>query len=101
MPAQRPLWAKVHLTQSDFEDIADLVALKNQIMKTATPLLEPGETIQIATVAAVGQISAKRQIATATVTALLTLGTVTTLTYAKKRPIALTNRRCSFSTPTI
>jgi len=72
------------------------VALRDRITKAATPLLEAGEVIEVATVAAVGQVSVKRQIATAAVTALLTLGTVTAVTSAKKRPVALTNRRVLF-----
>lgn len=72
------------------------VALQDRIKKAATPLLEPGEVIEVATVAAVGQVSIKRQVATAAVTAILTLGTVTAVAYSKKRPIALTNRRLLF-----
>ena len=66
--------------------------LHDRIKKAATPLLEPGELIEVATVAAVGKVSAKRQIATVAVTAILTAGTVTAVAYAQKRPMALTNR---------
>ncbi len=72
------------------------VALQDRIKKAATPLLEPGEVIEVATVAAVGQVSIKRQVATAALTTILTLGTVTAVAYSKKRPIALTNRRLLF-----
>jgi hypothetical protein len=41
-------------------------------------------------------VSVKWQVATAAVTAIVTLGTVTAVTTAKKRPIALTNRRLLF-----
>jgi hypothetical protein len=68
------------------------VSLQDRINKAATPLLEPGEVIEVATVAAVGKVSAKRQIATVAVTAILTAGTVTAVAYTKKRPIVLTNR---------
>jgi hypothetical protein len=72
------------------------VALQDRIKKAATPLLEPGEVIEVATVAAVGKVSAKRQIATAAITAIVTAGTVTAVAYAPKRPMVLTNRRLLF-----
>jgi hypothetical protein len=72
------------------------MALADRIIKAATPLLEQGETIEVATVAGVGTVSAKRQIATAAVTAVLSAGMVTAVTYAKKRPMVLTNRRLLF-----
>lgn len=72
------------------------VAIQDRIKKAATPLLEPGESIEVATVAAVGKVSVKRQIATAAITAILTAGTVTAVAYSKKRPTVLTNRRLLF-----
>ena len=72
------------------------MALADRVAKAATPLLEPGETIETATVAAVGQVSLKRQIATAAITAALTAGMASAVPYAKKRPVALTNRRLLF-----
>ncbi len=72
------------------------MALQDRIKKAATPLLEPGEVIEVATVAAVGKVSAKRQIATAAITAIVTAGTVTAVAYAPKRPMVLTNRRLLF-----
>lgn len=72
------------------------MSLQERIKKAATPLLEPGEVIEVATVAAVGKVSAKRQIATVAVTAILSAGTVTAVAYAPKRPIVLTNRRLLF-----
>ena len=72
------------------------MGLPDRIAKAAAPLLEPGEVVEVATVAAVGQVSVKRQVATAAITALLTLGTVTAVTSAKKRPVALTNKRLLF-----
>ena len=72
------------------------MALSDRVAKAATPLLEPGETIEVATVAAVGKVSLKRQVATAAVTAVLTAGMVTAVTYAQKRPVVLTNRRLLF-----
>jgi hypothetical protein len=41
-------------------------------------------------------VSAKRQIATAAITAIVTAGTVTAVAYAPKRPMVLTNRRLLF-----
>ena len=72
------------------------MALQDRIKKAATPLLQPGEVIEVATVAAVGKVSAKRQIATAAITAIVTAGTVTAVAYAPKRPMVLTNRRLLF-----
>jgi hypothetical protein len=72
------------------------VSLQDRIKKAATPLLQPGESIEVATVAAVGKVSAKRQIATAAITAIVTAGTVTAVAYAPKRPMVLTNRRLLF-----
>lgn len=73
------------------------MALADRVAKAATPLLQPGETIEVATVAAVGRVPVKQQIATAAVTAavtgLLTAGTATAVLYVNKRPIVLTNRR--------
>lgn len=72
------------------------MSLQDRIKKAATPLLQPGESIEVATVAAVGKVSAKRQIATAAITAIVTAGTVTAVAYAPKRPMVLTNRRLLF-----
>ncbi len=72
------------------------MALQDRIKKAATPLLDPGEVIEIATVAAVGKVSTRRQIATVAVTAILSVGTVTAVVYSPKRPVVLTNRRLLF-----
>ena len=72
------------------------MALQDKIKKAATPLLEPGEVIEVATVAAVGKVSARRQIATVAVAAILSAGTVTVVAYSPKRPVVLTNRRLLF-----
>ena len=72
------------------------MVLQDRIKQAATPLLEPGEVIETATVAAVGKVSARRQIATVAVTTILSAGTVTAVTYSPKRPVVLTNRRLLF-----
>ena len=72
------------------------MALQDKIKKAATPLLEPGEVIEVATVAAVGKVSARRQIATVAVAAILSAGTVTAVAYSPKRPVVLTDRRLLF-----
>ena len=72
------------------------MALQDKIKKAVTPLLEPGEVIEVATVAAVGKVSARRQIATVAVAAILSAGTVTVVAYSPKRPVVLTNRRLLF-----
>jgi hypothetical protein len=72
------------------------VGLQDRIKKAATPLLEPGEAIEVATVAAVGKVSTRRQIATVAVTTILSAGTVTAVSYSPKRPVVLTDRRLLF-----
>lgn len=72
------------------------MALQDKIKKAVTPLLEPGEVIEVATVAAVGKVSARRQFATVAVAAILSAGTVTVVAYSPKRPVVLTNRRLLF-----
>ena len=72
------------------------MALQDRIKKAATPLLEPGEVIEVVTVAAVGKVSARRQIATVAVAAILSAGTVTAVAYSPKRPVVLTDRRLLF-----
>ena len=72
------------------------MALQDRIKKAATPLLGPGEVIEIATVAAVDKVSARRQIATVAVAAILSAGTVTAVAYSPKRPVVLTKRRLLF-----
>lgn len=73
------------------------MALADRVARAATSLLQPGETIEVATVAAVGKVPLKQQVATAAVTAavtgLLTGGVATAVFYVNKRPIVLTNRR--------
>lgn len=72
------------------------MALADRVAKAAAPLLESGETLEVATVAAVGKVSLKRQIATAAVTAVLSAGMASVVTYARKLPVVLTNRRLLF-----
>ena len=72
------------------------MALQDRIKKAATPLLEPGEVIEVVTVAAIGKVSPRRQIATVAVAAILSAGTVTAVAYSPKRPVVLTNRRLLF-----
>ena len=72
------------------------MALQDRIKKAATPLLEPGEVIEVVTVAGIGKVSPRRQIATVAVAAILSAGTVTAVAYSPKRPVVLTNRRLLF-----
>src|SRR5437868_12293328 len=72
------------------------MSVEGDVIKAAAPVLEPDETIEVATVAAVGTVSMARKVATAAVVAIATAGMATAHISAKKRPIVLTNRRLLF-----
>ena len=65
----------------------------DQIVKAAGPLLEPGETTAIAVMAEVGQVSMKRQVATAAAVTALTAGLFTAFVHPARRALVLTDRR--------
>ena len=65
----------------------------DQIVKAAGPLLEPGETIEIAVMAEVGQVSMKKQVATAAAVTVLTAGLFTAIVHPARRALVLTDRR--------
>jgi hypothetical protein len=66
---------------------------KQSVAEAATPLLESGETIEVATTAAVGKVSLKRQFVTAAAAAVLSAGLVQVTVLPKICPVVLTNRR--------
>lgn len=69
---------------------------EDRIREAASGFLEPGETVRYGMMAQVGTVSLKRQVATATATAILTLGTYTAIARPALRVIVLTNRRLLF-----
>jgi hypothetical protein len=72
------------------------MSVRDDVEKAAAPLLEPGEVFEEGTVAAVGNVSTARKVATAAIAAIATAGMLTVHVSAKRRPIALTNRRLLF-----
>ena len=74
------------------------MSLRDRIVRAATPFLEEGETIEVATVAAIGKETVTRQAARSAAVALavavVTAGTLTSVfTPGRKLPVVLTNRR--------
>lgn len=65
-----------------------------------TPLLAPGEQLEVPSLAAVGTVSVKKQVAVAAATAALTLGTVAVMVRPKAFYVALTSQRLLFLNPT-
>jgi hypothetical protein len=65
----------------------------DQITAAASPFLEPGEIVEIGLMAGVGRVTVKRQVATAAISAILSLGTLTVTVRPIYRGLALTNRR--------
>jgi len=62
-------------------------------VRAASPFLMADEVVEVATVAAVGKVSATKKIAVATFAALLTSGILQVYLSAPRRPVVLTNRR--------
>jgi hypothetical protein len=69
---------------------------RDLIIKASSPYLEPGETVEIAAMAAVGQVSVGRQVATAAAVAVLSAGMFTATVRPARRALVLTNRRLLF-----
>jgi hypothetical protein len=67
-----------------------------RVAAVATAVLEPGEQIELSTFAAVGTVSAKRQVATAAIAGVLSAGTLIVSVQPKKYYLALTNQRLLF-----
>lgn len=67
--------------------------LADQVTAVATPVLEPGERIEVRSVANVGTVSVKRRIGTAAVVGVLSAGTVMVAVQPRKFFLALTDRR--------
>lgn len=69
---------------------------QDRIVKAVGPLLEAGENVELAGIVYVGNVSAKRQLATAAATAILTAGMLTATVRPVRRAFALTDRRLLF-----
>jgi hypothetical protein len=65
----------------------------SKVARAADPLLEPGEHVEVATIATFGRSSIAKAAAIAAVTTVATGGLLTLHSYAKKVPIVLTTRR--------
>jgi hypothetical protein len=70
--------------------------LAKRVVTVATPVLGPGEHIEMGTFAAVGSVSVKRQVATAAIAGVLSGGTLMVSVQPKKYYVALTNERPLF-----
>jgi hypothetical protein len=75
--------------------------MKAAIRDAAVPSLGAGEVVQIEALGTIGQVSASKMVATATVTAVLTLGTVSMWTKPRALFMALTNERLLFLEPSV
>lgn len=67
-----------------------------QVSALASPLLQPGEAIELVTAAKVGTPSKKKQILVPVIVAIVTLGTVRMIVVAKGYYIAITSQRLLF-----
>lgn len=72
------------------------MSTRDRIVKAVTPLLEPGETVELAGTAYVGNVSTKKRVATYAATAVLTAGMLAIAVQPVKRSFALTDRRLLF-----
>jgi hypothetical protein len=66
---------------------------QERVTAVATPLLETGERIEVASIASIGHVSVKRRLATAAVAGVLSGGTLMVAVQPKKFYLALTDRR--------
>lgn len=82
-----------------FENAYD--KMRAAIRDAATPSLGAGEVVQIGALGTVGQVSASKMMATAAVTAVLTLGTVSMWTRPRDLFMALTSERLLFLEPSL
>lgn len=69
---------------------------QDRVREAATGFLEPGETVEFGMMAQVGQVSLKKQVATAAAVAILTAGTATAFARPAPRVLVLTSRRLLF-----
>jgi 5-enolpyruvylshikimate-3-phosphate synthase len=69
---------------------------QERVREAASGFLEAGEQVEFGMMAQVGQVSVKRQIATAAAVAVLTAGMATAFTRPALRVLVLTNQRLLF-----
>lgn len=67
-----------------------------RIMELAKPVLRDGEHVEMVCTSNVGKVSVKRQVATAAVVAIASLGTVMAAVRPKTRYVVLTEQRLLF-----
>lgn len=66
---------------------------KEEIIEAATPLLQPGETIDATSMGVVGKWNVGKSVALAAVTAVASLGLLSVMTVPKPQPLVLTSKR--------
>ncbi|MGW3630511.1 hypothetical protein ACWD7F_10150 [Streptomyces sp. NPDC005122] len=69
---------------------------RRQLLEATGPLLLQGEQVELATLAAVGTVSVRKQVLTAAVVGVLTAGTVTATVRPRPLYLALTDQRLLF-----
>jgi hypothetical protein len=69
---------------------------RQQLLETATPLLEQGEQIELTSLAKIGSVSVKRKLLTTALVGALTAGTVVAIVQPRPMYWALTDRRLLF-----
>src|SRR6266852_714516 len=69
------------------------MAKKEQVARAAEGVLEPGEIVEVATMATIGSLQLGRQAAIAAVSAIATAGLLSVTVTPKPQPVVLTTRR--------
>ncbi len=69
---------------------------QEQLMEVVSPLLAPGEQVQVTAAAGVGTVTVKRQLATAVAVGVATGGLLTAIPAPRQMYIAVTDRRILF-----
>ncbi|GGM33174.1 hypothetical protein GCM10011608_17080 [Micromonospora sonchi] len=69
---------------------------RQRLIDTASPLLQEGERVEVASVAIVGSVSTKNQVVSGVATAVLSGGLFTAFSVALKQYVLLTDRRLLF-----
>jgi hypothetical protein len=67
-----------------------------RVTEAAAPHLHPGEVVELGTLAVVGSVSVKKQVLTALIVGIITLGMFTMTVRPARRYIAVTNQRVLF-----
>ncbi|MER5730796.1 hypothetical protein ABT084_21125 [Streptomyces sp. NPDC002138] len=69
---------------------------QRQAFDAVTPLLAPGESVELITCANVGTVSVRRQVATAVVVGVMSAGTLMATVRPRQMYVILTDRRLAF-----